>query len=648
MEVKLPYCTIILDNITIDPVYLPKTGSIIDRNTQKMISQFRILEITKYFRFGLEFDKYKYANYYNPKNNGYHKIVIGKFYEIYLYLNLSEVVNCCNTKPKLYEKITYYLIVAQLKEIEERKKYSIDEKYIDHFIENRKANTMYLVPWYYFYLNDNYSFDLKKHKLVESKYVPKIDFERKGGIIETNDVSRLINDIMFKKVNKSNTLIILPENMLNIWPREYQKMSYNNLIHVCRKKSFEYFKRKPDTLVVHECHYRVLILVKKIADMMRCSYIWVINSLPLRYYFVDYGTSSCKHVPKNLGISDLSSLSNLWMNFSNSNKKIYKNEIIRLILTKLNQYYVILKYERKYQIPKNILQMVPFEHEVYNMIERHYNNWKNKLSNDHNNIFSFTTKEKNTIIESKIFNCSIQVATSVVRRDDIIHLFARKIKNYASKNTKLYSKIKELVCNYYYPCHSEYVDKKIEMICSKIKTANQRIRNYQSYIDKNVYVSLDDKNCPICYSHENLIMTKLICGHNVCLECIINSLAYSNRCPMCNEYVTLDKISVVLETIPNYSSNIIKYIKNISTPTVILTNMDGLNNISSKVVKIINLMEPDVVTKILKYSNFRNVIIATTPKKTISKNIKNELEQIIGYFRLLDNKPSIVRIVITK
>lgn len=638
MEIKLPLYTINIDSNIIYPLYLPESSDIvmINRDTKKIITHIRMLGTSRYFKFDLEFDKYNYINLYNTKTDGYKKAIFGKIYQIYLRLNLSLMIKEYNLSSKYHRKIAYYLIIAQIKEIEEKKSYFIDEKHISYFVDNRKSNDMYLLPWYYFQFNKDYVFNLKNCKISKFEDVPKIFFRRKGAIIETNNVRKLVNKIMIKKINKDDTLIILPENMTRIWPREYQIITFENMEQ--KRNNLMDSKIRPRTLILHECCCDKLTLIKKIADIFECSHIWVINCLPLRYYLNNHKMIPSRYVSRHLKINDLSSLSNMWINFDNSKKKVYKYEIIRFILTRLNEYYAILNYKNVFKISKKKLKMNQLECEIYGMINKYYENWKNKLEKNPNNIYSCTTKEKNCIIESKILDCTIRIMTSIISKNDCVHFFTRKIKEYKKRLKKLISN-----SNYF---HKYCDDKKITALHKEIENIDQKIKNYQSYIEKNVYLTLDDNSCSICYSSDN-IMTKLICGHNICLICIINCLAISNTCPICKEYITLNKIAVISETIPNYSSDIINYIKNINSPTIILTDMNALKNIEVKLIKIINILESDYIFRISKYKNIKNIVIMVSSQIAEQTSIKNKLSYIIGYFETFNVKPLIGKIIIS-
>ena len=102
----------------------------------------------------------------------------------------------------------------------------------------------------------------------------------------------------------------------------------------------------------------------------------------------------------------------------------------------------IVNYNFDLDIDTTRLSMVPFETYIYGEFNKRYINWKNKLTNNMDNIYSFTTKEKNNIIESKIFNSVLLLITAVISYENIPNFFDATIKNILLKTKKYYLRCK--------------------------------------------------------------------------------------------------------------------------------------------------------------------------------------------------------------
>ena len=68
---------------------------------------------------------------------------------------------------------------------------------------------------------------------------------------------------------------------------------------------------------------------------------------------------------------------------------------------------------------------------------------------------------------------------------------------------------------------------------------------YERYLKNVTQNSFDDNSCPVCYIDDKFIKTKLICGHIVCLDCIMHTISHTKRCPICNELINIKKIAII-------------------------------------------------------------------------------------------------------
>ncbi|XWV24834.1 mg595 protein [Tupanvirus deep ocean] len=653
MKIKLLFNIINIDNDLVDPVYIPKTGIIVDKHTGNVIHRFAELEMTNFFYFRVEFSHYEYSSIYLPKTKSYKNKLSKRVYHINLYLQIDAIIRDANITKILYRKLTYYFSIMQIKEIKDKSNYNTDNSFIEKFIEYRNTNFMYLISWYYFRINNHYVFDLKNKKILTPKSITKINFRRKGGIIETNNVEKLINN-NFKQNKDTKSLIILPTNMTNLWFNNL-KITYDELLCLKKSEAELYKKENINQIIIHECHVQFLVGIKHLIDIIGCNNIWIINSLPLRYYF------TIEKTPPKLKINDLATISGLWFNFSSIEKKKYKNEIIKMLLTKFNQYYTVVKYNNDdvANIKTIKLEMTDFEKYIYNVFNKYYENWKNKLTNDPKNTYSVATIEKSKKVESKIYNAVITLITAVLDDHCIPNFYEKSIRSILIKTNNIKNKFDHLI-NIYYEVNkvSDYVitendvinfDHILNDLKDKKTKAETRIYNYKRYLEGNVYKIIDDKCCPICYSTEQLIKTKLICGHSLCLECTLSTLGTSSKCPICNEYINIHKIAIIKNTIDKYHSNIVSYFKTLNKNSIILTDLHATLNLLINPeynTHIIDINKSNVVSKIKKIQKIDTIIIFSTPSIIMSKKTFKEFEQVLNFFNLFNNKPKIIKIEI--
>jgi len=305
------------------------------------------------------------------------------------------------------------------------------------------------------------------------------------------------------------------------------------------------------------------------------------------------------------------------------------------------------------------LPLTLLENKIYNEFDKYYLNWKNKLTNDANNIYSLATKEKIDSIEKKIFNSFLLLITSVVEIKNIPQFFEKKIKNtllIANVTDIEFDNLLDLYHHINFRSHQKILFNEImdfNNILNQFndgkKKTQSKILNYNRYLDKNYYNSSYNNDCLICYGSQDLIKTQLICGHCICIECILNTIAKSNECPICKEFITIEKIAIIKESIPNYKSNIINYLINLDPYTIILSDIKSLNNIfintEKRKTNIIDITKADVMNKLKKINKIQKIVLFTS--QNLYDNFNNtelELIKIINYFELFNEKPIIYKL----
>ena len=703
MKIKLLYDELFVGKENINPKYIARRGTIVDIKSGKILYKLPGIEISQFFYFKLVFDSHKLNTYYCPKSAAYHKKVCGRNYQLFLYLDIPMIIANRGYTMQLYKKIQQYLIFIQTKQLTTKNNYHINGKWIKQFILYREEFAMYLIPWNYFRIDNNIAFDLKNKKIVAGSQIKKINFSRKGGIIETNNVNKLVEENFINRISMEKTIVILPKKFVNLWKTAHiitfeelflfsqtEIASFKNLNITLSSESsravsseagytgsfdssitlssesvitslggkamLEALIPNITHVIIHECHAQLLSGIKKLIAILDCKIVWVINSLPLRYYF-----PSEKPIDK-LNINNLETLTNLWIDFSVDDKRKYKTELFRLFFTKFSHYYSIINYEFHEKFDTISLSLGNFEKNIFRELNEYYYNWKNKLTNDEKNIYSIASQKKIDYIESKIFDTMILLATNIKPVNDIKKIFGAMIKYTLFKVQSVNKNVDRLMTSYVNASKlsnkirdREIIDfdNIISDLEDKKKITESIIKNYQRY-SNNDYVKLLDPEvcaeCSVCYSSDDTIKTILICGHIICFECLIGTIAAANKCPMCSEYITLQKIIILQETIKNYHSNIINFLNNIDyDKTIILTNLCSIDNISTygnHKLNVINVGKPVITHKLREIKNANNIMILTCPDKILTTKPMEEIYKIVGYAKLYNKNIKITKIEI--
>lgn len=657
MLIKFLYKEITCDK-DIDIIYLPSTGQIVSAFNGEVIRKLPALEFKPYIFFKLVFDSYIYELFYHPKTGTYQKEMTKKLYYLNIYFDIDQILmkqfNEVFRKTEVLRKtIMVYLAILQIIEVTRKKNYSTSINNIGTFINYRESKKMYFISWKLFRFNPAYDFDMIKKKFIPHQPSNRIYFKRKGGIIETNNPQKLITSHFLETTHNNNDLVILPKNMSNLW-KNVEILTYDELLTFSKSRFKKIYHKIWNRLIIHECHLQFLPLIKKLLQtkMIKCKIIWIINTLPLRYYF------SIDITPNKLNINNISSLSNLWMSFDNNKKKIYRKELVRLFFTKFNQYYTQVFYPNQLIIPSINIKLNEFEKNIYQEFNKYLFNWTNKLTNEEYNIYSKATDNKINHTTIKLFNSIITLILAVIKQKNIPYFFRKKVQNTMTYMNLVENRLKQLIKEHNYlekiiPMMTEnediqYIQEEIRSTKHYLDTSKSKMNNYQRYLEiqtpKKTEQILKETNCPICYSEENLIWTILICGHKICLECIINSLTRANECPICREFIITDKIAIIKETIPNYQSNLVNYFLGLDKCTLILTDLRALNQlIFRKEFKAIILDIHNVnIMKNLKKIKKINKILLVTHEKSDQKYLNN----LIGYFQSFNIKPVIEQLKI--
>lgn len=534
-----------IKNINSIPKYYSDKAIIVDDKNENILVSFLEREYLPYLWLDIQFSRYKYCKIYNPINKTYKKKFSHKIYNIYINFDTEKYIKDFIIINSQCKMVIKYYLHL-LQKSKLLKKIKYDTKNIEKFIINCNTNTLSIYPWYYYDLGNDFIFNFKNQEIENKAMISYISAKRKGGIIETNNVKTLIND-NFSNFFNNKTLIIAPEQYHTFWI---------NCIHITYEKLCNStLNSEINTIIIHECYQEQFSIIKAVISIIKCEYIWIFFNLPITHYFTK----------KTSEINNMSSISNFWLDIDSKDKSKNKIGIIRMIVCNFHKYYTKKIYSNEYD--KKIIKFSKFEKYISKKILFYYHNWLDNLDNDDNNKYSITNLQCTQKIENNINNTIIKLLCCIRKNNEIESYFSNIIKNDKTINT-----------------------------------------NYGRYISENFY-KINFDGCPICYSCNFKNIVQLICGHYFCIKCIINSLVYVKKCPMCNEFIDLSKMAIIEESVKDYNSNIISYIKNLDNNTLLITDNIDIYNFSTLTNKMYidnPKLDSQAVDKIIIFATSNN------------------------------------------
>lgn len=628
--IKLLYLELIINNISVHPTYDKKSGIILDKSTHDIIHELKIKQDGEYYNYELSFNKYVWVDKYQPLTNFYKRVVEGRIYNIYIMINVELVKGNYYYNNVISNKLKIILTNIEINKIIKEKKYYTNPPEIKTFIARRNNKRMQLCNLTYFKLDRANFFDGKNNRIITKDAFQHKYFKYKGGIIETNNVRRLIDEqfkqIYSNDISEDHLLVIAPSNFVNVWGTNVCTITYESIIFMSNAELSFYFDKRINKIILHECHSVLFKTVKQLISKFDCDTIWIINCLPINFYF------NSKSNQKRVDINNLTSISDIFMDYSAEESKEWKSEIIKTLTINFNKYYTQTNYNRSLTSDfnngyKNInIEFSKFEKSVQNCLMEKFHCWKNNLVMQHSGTSSTTSstdanvsikkREENKLL-SQICEGLFALAFSVVEHD--------RIPEYYEKMTRVHL---DKMNDYKRGCKLEPGPK------SRSTKIDAYLKNYERYNSKCVYSLENESQCPICYSEDMVDKCKLICGHTYCLECMINAMAMSNSCPICKEYVTMQKICVIKESIKDYESDLVRYFASLTNTTLIITNINSFCNIKYNLncdLRVININSENLSDKIKRNDNVEQVLLVGT-----GMGDGESFNKIIGYFCTLN------------
>jgi hypothetical protein len=667
-----------------DVIYLSHAGLIVDKSSGKILRNLSHHDFKPYYWFELVFHSYKYQNIYNSETKSIQQVICGKKYHFIFHLNVSIFIQNPNINKHVLEQVAKILTVCQINDFlrpptpvcaikedlmdkVQNQSYCIPYEKIFPFITYRESHPMYFIPWEIYRLDNKVGFDLKNKRFVKSDSIQKTFFRRTGGIIETTHpnviMDRLCDGTKSTEKLPNNNLIIAPST-IKITCKNATVLTYDNLVANDNSIFKQISKNRWDRIIIRECHINFLPSIKKLLSYVKCDTVWIINILPLRFYFTLDST------PHKLRLRHLVTISNIWMNLSHDIKRKNKTSIARLLFTKFNQYYSVVKIpstlDCSLTFSKKNLIMKSIEVNIFNQYKKWYDNWLGCLDNNPNNQYSIASKKKIIEIKEKLFNSYMGLITRVVSSDNVSFILDKKITRlmcflYTTRHEfkELYNAHVKMNKQSHNIIQSHGNELDLANMCTQLKYAIEKLSEkedfYCEYIEKIKKINYsdlsDNTQCPICYgdfiteSDGNNPMEKLprvvtICSHTMCVECFIDSMTTSNECPICREHTNTEKAVIVRESLSSkYTPSLVSYLNSVKGHVCILSELDFISDLAKILIddrfKYVNPSHCDVIKQLKIIKKINKVIIINSEPGTTKYN------SWIGYFNSFTVSPTV-------
>jgi hypothetical protein len=644
--IELFYCQI--KDFTKDPnsvlSYDAKTGCVSDKDSIcKQIAEYpenNPYWKTKFIKFGTVYEKI-----YDPINKSYQKEQAAIIYHYYILINIKKLNSYDEDNLRKFARILITIMQDQLVP----NLYlgmNIKSNQIASFIKRRnKKNLIKILPWYIYKLkteSKNYYFDIRKQNFVERPKSKIITGKHSGGMIETNNLYKLIP--YFNITPNERVLILIPQSMAHIWIDYFQSnnmpFSYNekNIWTIKSKLIFTLellFNTKSinihmssmwDKLIIHDATSIWYQVLKKLLEKLTVKNIWLINQFPLKYYYKS---------TKPIGINELYDLWNIWLNFNVDTRKKYKNSIIRYTLKNLPAIYKRVYF-------KNNDRIIHIDKLTYN-----YNKFELQLKNNFDECLVGLSINKENFIKLKrqfVNNLICFESGIIYHKTDIKEQIINKINRIHSDVTNKKSTIIECLQSI-----KDMYDSKF--ICmGGYKILNERYQYYKEQCDatetkleqvKNYILGSDDLSlnteCKICYCDINVdsddISVITYCGHVYCVECLIKSILIKNECPICRSHLILAKCNVF----SNNDDNLLESLRDLddNMNMIVITDYEKIESLN--IFLSCKVLTDKTLYLLLNYINQIDKVIFIT-----SNNAK--YYRIIDYFNSFEYPPEIVLI----
>jgi hypothetical protein len=534
-------------------------------------------------------------------------IPIGSYYKIIFWIKLGLLYNSAKSKDfsewtndsVQLHIISKCLLKSQIREIVTKKSFLTNN--LKKFINVRENNHIVFDKWNFYRLDSDTGFCFHKKKFIRNTIsnmnINTHKFKKKGGIIETNNLEALIK--RFFPFN-SDDLVILPERLKRICDAQYQ-LSYQELKEITLDQLL-FHNMAPSRIIILECKREFLNMVKYISNIFSPQIIWMINSLPLKYYLHNDKLKP----PDKISLNDILSISNLWMGYGNIEKKRYRKELLRLFLTDFNKYYT------KYYYHDSYLEKIP--------IYPYLNDTDIYIKNIITDLYKTNINRSLDLLNLYSYLCQKIVSNEEVLKNKIKKKIDRNISKFTEEKN-IIENLRDIVNSVgsisgESLVHSENLQNSMESIILAgvgISIYEEKIRIYSDMNPQQKIYNVD--HCPICYDTDFQVIAIPLCGHGMCLVCSLEFFSKDlTECSICRANSLIKDIYLLDKK--GFGSGIISFLQK---REFFMTDIDKLKYISHKTY----------ITNPLLIDNTHKINMLN------SSNINSRsINQIINYFKL--------------
>lgn len=414
--------------------------------------------------------------------------------------------------------------------------------------------------------------------IANCTFVNKIEclyFIRRGGIIRCSDPA----EIIMKYFDDSKNLVIKPNNV--------RSDSFN-----CKTCNFSELslltKKKYNQIIVRELHIEYITELIQFLDTIECDVVWIINTLPLKYYFCPLSSE--------IKLKQLLTIMNIWSGFSNDVKKKNKDTICHFLMRSFDYLNFDVKYIKACNYVHKKLILNDIEQNIWKSYQNIYNDWEDRLDNNPDNMYS-----------------NFNEAESLKLKKKMINSFLNFIVKTESPQTSY-----------------NYFNHKINKIITFLKKNKTPEESYVNFLHAHQELSYDE-SCPIC-GDKNEHMVLNICSHTYCIDCFIKSISYNNHCSICRHSMTVSNALIIADNHKSSLINLIESYCNKSDTVLIMTKLHIIQELKYSLDNRFYVTEPDT---------FFSEQIKSLDKVIM---IGNDLDNWIGYFDSFEYPPQIINI----
>jgi len=584
--------------------YLPDRKIIIDEKGRE-IFWIKNREVRPYFYFELKFYQFEYNNYQQLSSKSLfyqsepvREKIITKIYHFYLILRQLSV-------PPLVGRIIHnYLAYYQIQMI--KNKTESKKRNYKKFIKERERERLKLTNWGQIELTGDSFYDLRERMIIRQNQATQYIFSYYGGIIQTTDIKRVI-----KYFRNSKNFIMLPKSMKSLW-RDQTCLFYDDFDSLC----IESLSGEWERIIIHECYQDLLPRIKKIVKRLTCDNIWILNSFPLSYYFIE----------DRIKMPQMISFLNLWMQLSLPQKNRLKIEIMKFTSLYWNRHYLVAEFHHHYQ--SHHLPLTSYDKGLVQFVQKSYRSFITPLEIDISQ--KILQKWQRQFYMIFLILC-LSVTHPLHISANLQRMRERKKEEWREDQTRLYRLITYLkISKKEFPSENyqdEHFHQFLKPFYEKYRILEKKICHYDRY------QSYDLTNCPICDGEDKKVI--LICGHTICLKCLL-SLLEKRECPLCREEFRLQQIL----SICNKKSSLQNFLDRLSSYSLLLTDFNIEIHNTDK-FSFINLSATDFFSKIKKLQRVEEIFIITLHLGERGDRYSKMIHAVTQYLLLLNNMTTV-------